>query len=73
MIDGEVTDQSKFLTADTKMIQLFSVGSMVFKDADPTSGSSQVKIGVKIQCYELMLERLLNADTHAFSATLHSL
>lgn len=42
MIDGKVTDQSKFYTGDSKMVQKFSIGAMVFKDSVSSSESSQV-------------------------------
>lgn len=42
MIDGKLTEQSKFLTGASKMTQRFSVGSFIFKDMASTSSSSQV-------------------------------
>ncbi|XP_041789519.1 zona pellucida sperm-binding protein 3 [Chelmon rostratus] len=41
MIDGKVTDQSKFLTGTSKMVQKFSVGALTFQQTVPTSSSSQ--------------------------------
>lgn len=42
MVDGKVTGQSKFLSGSSKMVQKFSVGSLIFKNAVSTSSSSQV-------------------------------
>ncbi|XP_035515495.1 zona pellucida sperm-binding protein 3 [Morone saxatilis] len=41
MIDGVVTDQSKFITDSSKMTQKFSVGALIFQDNISTSSSSQ--------------------------------
>ncbi|XP_071359531.1 zona pellucida sperm-binding protein 3 [Trachinotus anak] len=41
MIDSKVTVQSKFLSGDSKMVQKFSVGALVFKDMVSPSSSSQ--------------------------------
>ncbi|XP_034543600.1 zona pellucida sperm-binding protein 3 [Notolabrus celidotus] len=41
MIDGKLTDQSKFLTGDSKMVQKFSIGALIFKDSISSSSSSQ--------------------------------
>ncbi|XP_070843097.1 zona pellucida sperm-binding protein 3 [Chaetodon trifascialis] len=41
MVDGKVTSQSKFLSGSSKMVQKFSVGSLIFKNAVSTSSSSQ--------------------------------
>lgn len=42
MIDGKVTDQSKFLAGASKKTQRFSVGAFIFKDAVDTQTSTQV-------------------------------
>lgn len=42
MIDGKLTGQSKFHTGSSKMVQKFTVGSLIFKDMVSTSSSSQV-------------------------------
>ncbi|XP_040893065.1 zona pellucida sperm-binding protein 3 [Toxotes jaculatrix] len=41
MIDGKVTEQSKFLSGASKMVQKFSVGAFIFKNTGSTSSSSQ--------------------------------
>ncbi|XP_040001668.1 zona pellucida sperm-binding protein 3 [Xiphias gladius] len=41
MIDGKVTEQSKFLSGASKMVQKFSVDAFIFKDMASTSSSSQ--------------------------------
>ncbi|CAJ1052664.1 zona pellucida sperm-binding protein 3 [Xyrichtys novacula] len=41
MIDSKLTDQSKFLTGNSKTMQKFSIGALVFKDSVSSSSSSQ--------------------------------
>ncbi|XP_070781317.1 zona pellucida sperm-binding protein 3 [Enoplosus armatus] len=41
MIDGKMTEQSKFIASASKMVQKFSVGALIFKDKVSTSSSSQ--------------------------------
>ncbi|KAM7009831.1 zona pellucida sperm-binding protein 3 [Tautogolabrus adspersus] len=41
MIDSKLTEQSKFLTGDSKMAQKFSVGALIFKDSVSSSSSTQ--------------------------------
>lgn len=42
MIDGKVTDQSKFLTGASKKTLRFSVGALIFKDMVSSLPSTQV-------------------------------
>lgn len=72
MIDGKVTDQSKFLTGTSKMVQKFSVGALIFKDVASTSASQVLS---RTNCTDLycLIENVLNTKTLFFSATLHAL
>ncbi|XP_008281081.1 zona pellucida sperm-binding protein 3 [Stegastes partitus] len=42
MIDGKVMLQSKFLPADSKMVQKFSVGAFIFKNVASTTSQQQL-------------------------------
>ncbi|XP_073329199.1 zona pellucida sperm-binding protein 3 [Pagrus major] len=42
MIDGKVTVQSKFLMGASKMVQKFSVGSLIFKDTASSASSQEL-------------------------------
>lgn len=67
MIDGKVTDQSKFLTGTSKMVQKFSVGALTFQQTVPTSSSSQVRSrasGTNLYC--LYGERMLTLKPDVF-------
>lgn len=58
MTDGKVTEQSKFLSGASKMVQKFSVGALVFKDMVSTSSSSQVLLrasGTELYTVKYML------------------
>uniref|UniRef100_UPI0037E88625 zona pellucida sperm-binding protein 3 n=1 Tax=Semicossyphus pulcher TaxID=241346 RepID=UPI0037E88625 len=48
MIDGKLTDQSKFITGDSMMVQKFSVGALIFKDSVSTSTSQQLYMHCEI-------------------------
>ncbi|XP_041640666.1 zona pellucida sperm-binding protein 3 [Cheilinus undulatus] len=44
MIDGKLTDQSKFLPGDSKMVQKFSVGALIFSSSVSSSSSSSQQL-----------------------------
>lgn len=70
MIDGKVTDQSKFLAGASKKTQRFSIGAFIFKDMVSSQTSTQVG-PQKLQIYKVFLRLLMLKQ--CVSATLHAL